>query len=226
MEHCSHTMADWKYPLLSAFPEITHGTSLQALAQCPPGTLQLLNPIQVHGHQFHAIENPHEPLPPCDAIATSVQGLALMIRHADCQAALIYDPDLRVIAAVHAGWRGLVQEIYPRTIANLHERYGCRPESLRIAISPSLGPENAEFIHFEKEFPKSFWSYQVKPYYFDLRAIAKEQLIKSGILHEHLFISEIDTHSPSNGCPSYRRTKTSERMGSFIGLLVDKQALK
>jgi YfiH family protein len=219
-------MTEWKYPLLSAFPEILHGTSIQAPSSNPSGAQYLLNPVQVHGNDFHAIDDPQAPLPPCDAIATSLKGIALMIRHADCQAALVYDPELQVIAAIHAGWRGLVQEIYPRTIAQLRDHYGCRPESLRIAISPSLGPENAEFIHYQKEFPQSFWPHQVKPYYFDLRAIAKEQLIRTGVLPEHLFISEVDTHAPSNGCPSYRRTKTAERMGSFISLVVDKQSLQ
>lgn len=219
-------MTEWKYPLLSAYPEVLHGTMSQAPTSAPSGTRKLLNPVQVHGNHFHAIDDLDTPLPPCDAIATSLKGIALMIRHADCQAALVYDPERQVIAAIHAGWRGLVEEIYPVTIAKLHDHYGCRPESLRIAISPSLGPENAQFIHYEREFPKSFWSYQVKPDYFDLRAIAKEQLMKSGILPQHLFISEIDTHSPSNGCPSYRRTKTSERMGSFISLVVDKQSLQ
>lgn len=217
-------MADWKYPLLTAFPELSHGTYTEAPTAIPASASHLLNPVQVHGTHFHAIHDPHEPLPPCDAIATSLKGVALMIRHADCQAALVYDPEKKVIAAIHAGWRGLVQEIYPLTIARLHDHYGCNPQHLRIIISPSLGPENAEFKHFQEEFPESYWTYQVKPNYFDLRKIAKDQLLRTGVLPEHLFISSIDTFNPESCCPSYRRTKTTSRMGSFIAR-IDKELI-
>lgn len=214
-------MIEWKYPLLSAFPQLFHGTYSETPKNKPAGVQQLLNPVQVHGNRLHIIEDPHAPLPPCDALATSLPGIALMIRHADCQAALLYDPERQVVAAIHAGWRGLVQGIYPLTIAQLHDHFGCKPQTLRIAISPSLGPKNAEFIHYKDEFPQSFWPHQVKPHYFDLRAIANEQLLKAGILAENLHISDVDTYIPESGCPSYRRTKTCERMGSVIGLHID-----
>lgn len=209
-------MSDWKYPLLSAFPEIEHGTHINASTIVPLRATHLLNPEQVHGTHFHAIEDPMLALPPCDAIATSLRGVALMIRHADCQAALLYDPVAKVIGAIHAGWRGLTQEIYPLTISRLQDHFGCKAQNLRIAISPSLGPKNAEFKHYQNEFPEKYWSYQIEPHYFDLRKIAEEQFIHAGVLPEHLFISEVDTFSPTSQCPSYRRTKTIDRMGSFI----------
>ena len=128
-----------------------------------------------------------------------------MIKHADCQAAIFYDPEHRAIANVHCGWRGNVQNIYRETVREMRRHFASRPENILVAISPSLGPEKAEFINFKKELPEAFLPYQVKPTYFDLWAISRMQLESEGILSHHIQIASICTYSHPEDYFSFRR---------------------
>jgi YfiH family protein len=142
-----------------------------------------------------------------DALITNKKGIPLAIRHADCQAAIFYDPVHNALGVVHSGWRGNVLNIYKKTIEKMYERYQSTPEEILVAISPSLGPNASEFIHYKKEFPPSFWGFQVKPNYFDLWAIAEEQLIEAEILPHHIQIARICTYENSDDFFSHRRDK-------------------
>jgi YfiH family protein len=182
-------------------------------------TLQLPNLHwlhQVHGTTIAPIQQ-HSAETPCegDALITNVPGKALMVRHADCQATLIYDPVTRVVAAVHSGWRGSVQNIYSAVVQQL-KAYGCRAENLLVGISPSLGPQNAEFVNYRQELPEAFWDYQVRPTYFDFWSISFDQLKACGILPHHIEIARQCTVANADDFFSYRRDKSTGRHGTVI----------
>nr|MCH9703849.1 polyphenol oxidase family protein [Chlamydiota bacterium] len=111
-----------------------------------------------------------------DGQMTNHPRLGLLILHADCQAAIIYDPINHALANVHCGWRGNVQNIYAKTVAQMAARFGSNPENLLVGISPSLGPEAAEFVNFKDEFPDCYWDFQQKNH-FDLWELSRYQLI-------------------------------------------------
>lgn len=150
---------------------------------------------------------------PCDGLITSKEDQALLIKHADCQAAIFWDPIEKRLACVHAGWRGLVKRIYTRAIEKLKSE-GSNPANLLVAIGPSLGPMHAEFQGWKNYFPDSFGDFQVKENYFDLRAIAKDELVSQGILNEHLSIKNNCTFAESDNYHSYRRDKTTLRLST------------
>lgn len=154
-----------------------------------------------------------------DALVTDTPGKVLMIRHADCQAAIFYDPVNKAIANVHAGWRGSVINIYADTISFMQKQFGTKPANLIVCISPSLGPEDAEFIHYAHELPKEFWSFQAKPTYFDFWAISEHQLKQSGVLPHHIEIARISTLSNPEDYFSYRRKKISGRHAACVTLV-------
>ena len=87
-----------------------------------------------------------------DAVVTDLTQLALVIQVADCQAVMLADPQKKVIANVHSGWRGSIQDIIGRCVDVMVHRFGCDPRQILAGISPSLGPCCAEFIHFRKRF--------------------------------------------------------------------------
>jgi polyphenol oxidase len=153
-----------------------------------------------------------------DGLFTKKSDVGLMIKHADCQAAIFYDPTHDVIANVHAGWRGNVQNIYLETVEQLKHRYGCRPQNLFVGISPSLGPCCAQFINYQTELPRPFWDYQVRPLYFDLWEIARRQLLDAGILPTHLQIASICTRCNPDDYFSYRREKVRGSHATVIAL--------
>lgn len=153
-----------------------------------------------------------------DGLLTAERGVALLIRHADCQPTLFYDPVRQVVGAAHCGWRGLVRELYRQMVARMERDFGSRKEEIIVAIGPSLGPERAEFRDFKRLLPPSFWSFQVKPHYFDFWALAAWQLEEAGILPANLYLSHHCTSSEGSLFYSARGKGSLERHGSFICL--------
>lgn len=164
----------------------------------------------------HSMEKPLETnrLEKADAMITDQKGMGLLIRHADCQAGLFYDPKKKIIAAAHSGWRGNCLNIYKEVVREM----GSNPKDVICVISPSLGPNYAEFIHYKKELPESFWRYQVKENYFDFWKIAEDQLLSIGLIPKNIEIARICTYTHSEDYYSYRREKVTGRNGAMIGL--------
>lgn len=173
----------------------------------------------VHGNNILEVSSQHPITGQADGLSTRETHLALLNTHADCQIALFYDPVNHALANVHSGWRGSVQNIYRNAVQFMQKRYGSRPENLFACISPSLGPENSEFIHYRNELPLPFWKHEVKPFHFDFWAITEEQLLGCGLLREHIQIAEICTYAHSEEFYSYRRDKTPCRNATVAVLL-------
>jgi YfiH family protein len=157
-------------------------------------------------------------LPECDGFITNLARIPIMIKHADCQAALFIDPINRAIGAAHAGWRGSVQNIYKSVVHKMANAFGSKAENLLIAISPSLGPNASEFIHYKKELPEAFWEFQIKPNYFDFWAISLDQLKALGIRSDHIQVAELCTFNDPIDFFSYRRQNKIGRHGTIIQL--------
>lgn len=71
-----------------------------------------------------------------DALVSSVPGVALGVRVADCVPLLLAHPRTGAVAAVHAGWRGVVAEVPSEAVKAL----GVPPEELYAVLGPSIGP--------------------------------------------------------------------------------------
>jgi polyphenol oxidase len=157
-------------------------------------------------------------LPEADGLVTKEKNLALAITHADCQGAIFYDPENEIIGVAHAGWKGLVLDIYGAMVDFL-TRSGSKAENLKVCISPSLGPDHAEFKNYKTEFPKSFWSFESdKPHYFNLWEIARAKLRDAGVRDENMEISEICTYCNPKDYFSYRREKITGRNATIIAI--------
>jgi len=74
-----------------------------------------------------------------DAIVTDRVHLAICIKTADCVPVFVVDPERKVIAAVHAGWRGTAAGISAKVVRLMQNQYGSRPASLLASIGPSIG---------------------------------------------------------------------------------------
>lgn len=167
---------------------------------------------QVHSDTIIAMDK-SSPIPDADALMTTERSLGLLLSHADCQIACFYDPVKRIIASAHAGWRGNVKRLYTKTLALMKERYGCNLANILAAVSPSLGPTRSEFIHFEKEWPPSFWSYKRNDCSFDLWQMAEDELRASGLLPHHIQIARLCTYDNPDKFYSYRRAVHSGIQG-------------
>ena len=100
---------------------------------------------QVHGSRVAIVDRPgmtREELEGYDAFVTNLPGVAIGVRTADCVPVLLYDPVERVVAAVHAGWKGTVLHISEGVLEAMGQEYGSRPENLLAVIGPSIGPDS------------------------------------------------------------------------------------
>ena len=192
------------------------------LVQQALGLTALASATQVHGCRECLVTGGNaaaaEEIPDADILITSQPGLGLIIKQADCQAVMLYDPVRRVAANVHCGWRGQVQNVLGEAVTRLQERFGSRPEDLVAAISPSLGPCCAEFRNFRQEFPPDLWPYQVRPTYFDLWALSRDQLTAAGLKPQQIDIAGLCTRCRGDQFFSYRREHRTGRQGAVIGL--------
>ena len=152
-----------------------------------------------------------------DALASASANLPLLLKLADCQGVILFEPQKNILALVHSGWRGSVQNIIGKTVLALKDHYGLEPKNLLAAISPSLGPCCAEFKNYQEELPQDFWPYKDDSNHFDFWAISQSQLQAAGLLAENIEVAGICTKC----CPeffSYRRGDKYGRFGILAGL--------
>ncbi len=155
-----------------------------------------------------------------DGVVTDMSGLALVIQVADCQAVMMADPYKKVIANVHSGWRGSLENIIGKCVDVMTGRFRCRPEDILAGISPSLGPCCAEFKHFRKEIPQNLWQYKrLDKDYFDFWALSCDQLLEKGLRHDHIKKMNLCTRCSGDLYFSYRKAKKTGRFACAIGLL-------
>ena len=73
-----------------------------------------------------------------DALITDRPGLLLAVQVADCLPILLVDAERRVVAAVHAGWRGTLAGIVAKTVGRMRQEFGCEPRGMLAAFGPGI----------------------------------------------------------------------------------------
>ncbi len=92
--------------------------------------------------------------PAGDGVMTAEPGILLTIRIADCLPVLLVDPQKRLVAAVHAGWRGSLDRVIEKAVGDMRRVFGSDPQNLIAALGPSIrsccyevGEEVVEAFH-------------------------------------------------------------------------------
>jgi len=179
--------------------------------------MQMARPVfafQMHGDRIVDIKKRPARQPKCDAFITQVRRLPLMIKVADCQGVLMFDPLTKTIAAVHSGWRGSTKNIIGKTIGQLKKVYGVDPKNLRVAISQSLGPWCSEFSDPKKELP-AFCHRYTSGYHVDFWHMSLDQLTKAGVSRRHIELVGECTKCHPRKYFSFR-AGSDDRMAVFI----------
>ncbi len=102
---------------------------------------------QVHGSQVICTEQPRpldSPHQRADAIITDCPEITLFMRFADCVPIFLFDPVHKVVAIVHAGWKGTVDKIVSKSVAAMQARYHTQSADILAGIGPSIGPDHYE----------------------------------------------------------------------------------
>jgi len=185
---------------------------------------QLYMPIQRHTDGITVLPFYKEPSI-ADAVITNQKNLFLGIKTADCLPVLIFDPENKVIGAVHAGWRGTAKGILRKTIIKMKEIYGCKPVNLLIAFGPyikgccyEVGDEVIEAI---KEENSEEYILRINgKKHIDIGMANLFQAISAGVKRENIWISEDCTYCKHDEYASYRfHGKKAGRQYGIIGML-------
>lgn len=103
---------------------------------------QLVFPRQTHTNCVVEVNKiSSEEISETDALITDNTGICICIQTADCVPILLADPVKKVVAAVHAGWRGTVKKIVEGAINKMVNNKSCSPENILAAVGPSISPE-------------------------------------------------------------------------------------
>lgn len=182
----------------------------------PPQRLLLI--AQVHGTAVaiaRAGDASHWSRPQADAIATDDPSIAIGVRVADCAPVLLVEPVRRVVAAVHAGWRGTASQIVSKAVETLREVWGVDPTDLRAAIGPCLsaccgevGPEVRDAFAAggasETQLSAWFTRGERDRWLLDLPRANHDQLIAAGLSRDRLWTAGLCTRSHADRLHSYR----------------------
>ncbi|AKM81932.1 TPA: peptidoglycan editing factor PgeF [Candidatus Berkelbacteria bacterium] len=242
----------YKFSSFSCFPEIVQGISNRSYGEMKFGSAQdaeviknrkqfakdlgielnqVIFPHQVHGNRITAVGKAEGgkgaletsgSLIEADGLITAEKGIYLGITTADCLPILIYDPANRVVAAIHAGWRGIIDQIVPRAIEKFKE-FGSDPENLIVGVGPGICQKhfvvkNEVLKIFLDRYP-SVTFVRNKDGYVDLKKALFDDLKKAGVSKDNIEIADFCTVCDNGIYGSFRKEgEKGPKMIAVIGL--------
>jgi len=167
---------------------------------------QFLTLNQVHGDDIFIIKPfgdyyPEEGLLNYDAMVTTRENLAICVKTADCLPILMVDRVKKIIAAVHAGWKGTALEITAKVTQVLLEKFGSFEKDILAAIGPAIGlccfeidEEAAEGFRFQKDHEKFLFSGNLpNKWIVDLPEANRRQMVSCGIPEDNIDLAKLCT---------------------------------
>jgi len=182
---------------------------------------QVAKSHQVHEAEILVVDEPGR-FEGYDALITNIGGIQLSVTVADCTPILIYDPVKKAVAAIHAGWRGTVQQIVFKTVEKLKEQYGTKPADCLAFVgtcidecSFEVGEDVAD--NFQSVYKR--WDNQKNKFFVDLKSANRDQLIAAGLKSESIEVSPYSTVIDNEDYFSYRKENgLTGRLLATIGL--------
>ncbi len=196
----------------------------------------LVTPRQVHGSDILVINELNEDFSHFlsvegDAVITNQPNVMIGVCVADCVPIILCDIEKKVVAVVHAGWKGTAAGLVAKTVAGMKSEFGCKSTHIQAAIGPCI-----QKCCYEVDEPvrKAFllggieWDTCAEPkssgkWHLDLTAANRDLLLLAGLPADSIQISEQCVCCHSEQFFSYRRDKDeSGRQMGFV-MLKDKR---
>jgi YfiH family protein len=205
-------MIELKSRLLEQFPWVRHGFGTRTGPVTQAGMASLK---QVHSSLVLIANQAEGVVGEGDALVTSEQGVTVSVRTADCLPILLADPTNRVVAAVHAGWRGTASAIAQKALERMQADYGTDPDDVFAAIGPGIGVCCYEV---GEEVARQFGRDSAGK--IDLNEANIRQLESAGIPWEQIDAMSVCTFCDPVRFHSWRRDHDSTaRMISYVGVI-------
>lgn len=190
---------------------------------------------QIHGNSVVIVGKEHQgrgafdyesALSGYDAMVCDQPDVALTTFYADCIPVYFFDPDRRVVAIAHSGWKGTIKRIAWETLKVMQKDFACRPENVEVFIGPGIGGccfyigeelvqrVKEEFCHLD-----GILNLNQGRYTWDLQLTNRLILQESGINPDHIIECRLCTACNSEKFFSYRRDQgRTGRMAAVIAL--------
>jgi hypothetical protein len=161
-------------------------------------------------------------LPQTDALVTDCPDVCVAVLVADCVPVLLLDPERRVVAAVHAGWRGTADRIAERTVTVMRDRLHCDPADILAGLGPAIdgphyevGPEVAGAVRraMGASAASAITALPGGRARLDLAEANRLQLLAAGLRPEAIELSGVSTYLRTDAFYSARAS--SGRTGRF-----------
>ena len=173
---------------------------------------------QVHGTQVFDVDTDTAAALIADAAVTRSADRVLAIQVADCMPVLFASDDGAVIAAAHAGWRGLAAGVLEAATAAMN----VEPGTLHVWLGPAISAEHfevgddvrAEFMAHDECAALAFQRNARGRWQCDLTLLARQRLAAMGI--SQISVANLCTYEQDDQCFSYRRDGRTGRMAALI----------
>ncbi len=175
---------------------------------------------QVHGTQ---VVDAASAVPDCTADASYARqaGAVCAVLTADCLPVLLCNREGSMVAAAHAGWRGLASGVIEATVTALR----APPESLMAWMGPAIGPQAFEvggevrevFITHDPQAAAAFTPTPGGRWLADIYLLARQRLAHQGVTA--VYGGGECTFTDARRFYSFRREKVTGRMASLIWLV-------
>ena len=164
-----------------------------------------------------------------DGMITNVPGICLVTSYADCVPLYFVDPVKKAIGLSHSGWRGTVGKIGKVTVEKMEEEFGCDPADILGAVGPSICQDCYEVSedvikkfrenYDENLWPEIFYQKENGKYQLNLWKANESVFLESGILPEHIAVTNVCTHCNPDILFSHRTTGNERgTLSAFLAL--------
>lgn len=164
-----------------------------------------------------------------DGLVTNVPGLILVTFYADCVPLGFVDPVHRAVGLSHSGWRGTTSDIAAVTVETMEREYGTDPSDVLAVIGPSICRSCYEVSEdviscIREGYPEEMWPllYDTKEngkYQLDLWEVCRQNMMRAGILPEHISVTDLCTCCNPGFLFSHRASGGRRgNMAAFLGI--------
>lgn len=166
----------------------------------------LLLPKQSHSSKVAVVTRSNE-ISNADALVTKSQDIAIGVKTADCVPIMLYDTTSEIVGVIHAGWKGLINEVIENTIQSMIDNRA-DVRNIKVVIGPSIGPCCYPIFGdrkslFEQKFKNNSDQIFVEKkgnINLDLQACSRIELQRLGVLSRNIDMSYFEC----TACNSYK----------------------
>ena len=198
-------------------PEAVSENRARLVALLPEEPLWL---EQVHGVRVVNLDQMEVQPEAADAAFSRSAGKVCCVMTADCLPVIFTDRQGSIVAAAHAGWRGLLEGVIENTVGAMQ----VPAQELLVWLGPAIGPQAFEvgtevkeaFVAVDSAASTAFSRLHQGKYYADIYALARQRLARLGI--EAVYGGDLCTYHDEDRFFSFRREKHTGRMATVIWL--------